>query len=85
MVDLAVYPCGVNTSDELTKSLPIVNLGNLIDWDMSLISDEERKKEIRRKYLHLNATLCNPQQFRGRRIWTLTRDTGRARSGVGEL
>ena len=85
MVERGAYPGNINTSDGLTKSLSIVNLGNLIDRDMFRISPEERKQEIRRKHTHRDTTFCITQQLRGERIWTLTCDAGRARSGVGKL
>ena len=39
----------INTSDGLTKSLSIVNLGNLLSGNMFRIVTEARKKEIRRE------------------------------------
>ena len=55
----------INTSDVWTKSLSSVKLGNLLDCNMFRIVTEERKNEIRRKYLMLNDTLCILKQLRG--------------------
>ena len=50
MVEFGYTAWNINTSDGLTKSLFIVNLGNLLDGDMLRIATEERKKKgIRRK------------------------------------
>ena len=85
MVERGVYPGDINTPDGLTKRLSIVNLGNLLDWNMFRIATEERKKEIRRKYLLLRSSLRIEKQFRGKRIWTLTCAARREWGFVGKL
>ena len=59
-------PGYINTSDGLTKSLPNVNLRNLLDGDMFQIVTDERVNAIRRKYRLLNTILAIMAQFRGK-------------------
>ena len=49
MVDLVLYYRDTNTSDGLTKSLPIVNLGGLLGASIPRIAKAERERVIRRK------------------------------------